>query len=146
VAANSSGGASRAPIQLTVSPAAGMSDVSPAEPVIVTASGGKLHTVAVTAGGQVIDGTIDSNGLVWRSTGTLRYGQTYTVTASVLDGNGTAVDNRPGLALGGFKDSGIGSEDGLDSDKVCTRQQSLIINSAGESSDWFATAEDLRYS
>jgi acyl-CoA reductase-like NAD-dependent aldehyde dehydrogenase len=52
----------------------------------------------------------------------------------------------PASPWGGFKDSGIGSENGLDSYKAYTRQQSLIINSAGESFDWFATAEDLRYS
>ncbi|MGC1214573.1 MAG: aldehyde dehydrogenase family protein [Micromonospora sp.] len=52
----------------------------------------------------------------------------------------------PASPWGGFKDSGIGSENGLDSYKAYTRQQSLVINSTRESFDWFATVEDLRYS
>jgi len=52
----------------------------------------------------------------------------------------------PASPWGGVKDSGLGSENGLDSYKAYTRQQSLVINSARQSFDWFATDEDLRYS
>jgi phenylacetaldehyde dehydrogenase len=52
----------------------------------------------------------------------------------------------PASPWGGWKDSGIGSENGLESYRAYTRQQSVVINSAGEPFDWFATDEDLRYS
>jgi len=52
----------------------------------------------------------------------------------------------PASPWGGFKESGIGSENGLDAYKSYTRQQSLVINSSGQPFDWFATADDLRYS
>ena len=52
----------------------------------------------------------------------------------------------PASPWGGWKDSGIGSENGLDAYRSYTRNQSVVINSAGEPFDWFATDEDLRYS
>ncbi len=82
---------SAAPIQLTVSPAADATNVSPTEPVVVTATGGKLQSVTVAAGGKTVDGSLDANGQTWRSSGTLSYGQTYTVTASLVDSTGAPV-------------------------------------------------------
>jgi phenylacetaldehyde dehydrogenase len=52
----------------------------------------------------------------------------------------------PASPWGGTKHSGIGSENGLDAYRAYTRQQSLVINSADEPFDWFATVDDLRYS
>lgn len=52
----------------------------------------------------------------------------------------------PASPWGGFKESGIGSENGLDAYRGYTQQQSLIINTAEETFDWFATSDDLRYS
>ena len=52
----------------------------------------------------------------------------------------------PSSPWGGAKDSGIGSENGLESYRAYTRQQSVVINSADEPFDWFASADDLRYS
>ncbi|MCU1614559.1 MAG: hypothetical protein JWO98_2099 [Frankiales bacterium] len=52
----------------------------------------------------------------------------------------------PASPWGGAKDSGIGSENGLDSYRAYTRQQSVVINSADETFDWFASADELRYS
>ena len=52
----------------------------------------------------------------------------------------------PASPWGGFKDSGLGSENGLDAYHACTRRQSLIINTSDSPFDWFATADDLRYS
>lgn len=52
----------------------------------------------------------------------------------------------PASPWGGFKDSGIGSENGLEAFRAYTRQQSLIINACDAPFDWFATVEDLRYS
>jgi phenylacetaldehyde dehydrogenase len=52
----------------------------------------------------------------------------------------------PSSPWGGSKDSGIGSENGLDAYRGYTRPKSVIINSASQPFDWYATAEDLRYS
>jgi len=52
----------------------------------------------------------------------------------------------PASPWGGSKDSGIGSENGLDAYHGYTRPQSLIINASEAPFDWFATVDDLRYS
>lgn len=52
----------------------------------------------------------------------------------------------PASPWGGFKDSGLGSENGLDAYNACTKKQSLIINTSDSHFDWFASVEDLRYS
>jgi acyl-CoA reductase-like NAD-dependent aldehyde dehydrogenase len=52
----------------------------------------------------------------------------------------------PASPWGGFKDSGIGSENGIEAFRDYTRQQSLVINASGADFDWFGTVEDLRYS
>jgi phenylacetaldehyde dehydrogenase len=52
----------------------------------------------------------------------------------------------PASPWGGSKDSGIGSENGWEAYRNYTRPKSVIFNSAAESTDWFATTEDLRYS
>lgn len=52
----------------------------------------------------------------------------------------------PASPWGGFKDSGIGSENGLDSYRAYTHAQSVIINTADTPFDWFGSVEDLRYS
>ncbi|MFI5895899.1 Ig-like domain-containing protein [Actinoplanes sp. NPDC051513] len=79
------------PIQLTVSPAADADDVSPAEPVVVSLAGGNLQSVKVASGGTTVGGEVQSDG-TWRSTGTLAYGKTYKVTASIVDSTGAAVE------------------------------------------------------
>lgn len=52
----------------------------------------------------------------------------------------------PSSPWGGFKDSGIGSENGIEAFHAYTRQQSLVINTSDAEFDWFGTVEDLRYS
>jgi phenylacetaldehyde dehydrogenase len=52
----------------------------------------------------------------------------------------------PASPWGGFKDSGIGSENGVDAFRAYTRQQSVVINASNAQFDWFASVEDLRYS
>jgi lipoprotein-anchoring transpeptidase ErfK/SrfK len=79
------------PIQLTVSPKAGATKVSPTDSVTVAADGGKLQSVTVTAGGKKVSGSMQSDGVTWRSSGNLGYGKTYKVTASVLDSTGAPV-------------------------------------------------------
>src|SRR4051794_41596250 len=81
---------SAAALQLTVPPAAGAANVSPAKPVVVAVSGGKLQSVTVTAGKDKVSGAVQSDG-TWKSTDDLAYGKTYRVTASILDGAGAPV-------------------------------------------------------
>ena len=52
----------------------------------------------------------------------------------------------PASPWGGFKDSGLGSENGLEAFDAYTRPKSLIVNSARTGFDWFATVDELRYS
>ncbi len=52
----------------------------------------------------------------------------------------------PASPWGGFKDSGIGSENGVEAFRSYTQQQSLIINTAVDDFDWFGTVAELRYS
>lgn len=52
----------------------------------------------------------------------------------------------PSSPWGGAKDSGIGSENGLDAFRAYTRQKSLVVNTSDEPFDWYATTQDLRYS
>lgn len=52
----------------------------------------------------------------------------------------------PSSPWGGFKESGLGSENGLEAYRSYTRQQSLIINATDKDFDWFSTVDDLRYS
>ena len=52
----------------------------------------------------------------------------------------------PASPWGGSKDSGIGSENGIDAYRGYTRPKSVIVNTANEPFDWYATTEELRYS
>jgi lipoprotein-anchoring transpeptidase ErfK/SrfK len=79
------------PIALTVSPAAGKTGVLPTEPIVVSLDGGKLRSVKVVAGTTTVDGSVHDDG-TWKSTGTLAYGKTYKVTASIEDSTGAAVE------------------------------------------------------
>jgi lipoprotein-anchoring transpeptidase ErfK/SrfK len=83
---------SAAPIILTVSPAAGAAHVSPTDPVTVSVEGGTLKSVTVVSGNKSISGAAQSDGMSWRSTGTMAYGKTYKVTASILDSTGAQVE------------------------------------------------------
>ncbi|HET7668688.1 MAG TPA: aldehyde dehydrogenase family protein, partial [Mycobacterium sp.] len=52
----------------------------------------------------------------------------------------------PASPWGGYKDSGIGSENGIEAFRAYTRQQSLIVNTSSDDFDWFGTVADVRYS
>jgi len=79
-----------AAITLNVSPAAGKADVSPLDPVLVSVEGGTLQSVTVAAGGKKVGGKVQSDGS-WKSSGTMAYSKTYTVTASIKDSTGATV-------------------------------------------------------
>lgn len=52
----------------------------------------------------------------------------------------------PASPWGGSKDSGIGSENGIEAYRGYTRQKSVLINSSDDHFDWFGSQDDLRYS
>lgn len=53
----------------------------------------------------------------------------------------------PASPWGGFKDSGVGKENGIVAYQACTRTQSVIINTSDEPFDWFADdTTEKRYS
>ena len=79
------------PVSLTVTPKAGAAKVSPLETITVAADGGKLDSVTVAAGGSKVAGEMQSDGVTWKTTGTLAYGKTYKVTASIVDSAGAKV-------------------------------------------------------
>ena len=80
---------SRPPVTVTFAPAAAATGVVPGQPVVVTADGGTLQSVTVTAGKSTLAGALDTDQRTWRSTGDLAYGQTYTITAVLADPSGT---------------------------------------------------------
>jgi lipoprotein-anchoring transpeptidase ErfK/SrfK len=80
------------PVTFTVTPVADATNVSPADPVVVAVTGGTLTTVNLASGGKAVPGALDADGRTWRSTGPMAYGVTYTVTASIADATGSAVE------------------------------------------------------
>ena len=52
----------------------------------------------------------------------------------------------PASPWGGAKDSGLGSENGLEAFHGYTRPQSIVVNTSPQPFDWFATVDDVRYS
>lgn len=52
----------------------------------------------------------------------------------------------PSSPWGGAKDSGLGSENGLEAYHAYTRPRSVVINTSAAPFDWFATTADMRYS
>ena len=80
-----------APFSLTTSVPPGAVDVAPAEPLVVSATGGQLTSVTVT---PALSGTLDPTGTRWTSA-TLAYGTEYRVQAVGVDqdgGPGTPLD------------------------------------------------------
>jgi lipoprotein-anchoring transpeptidase ErfK/SrfK len=74
---------------VTIEPAHGTANYSPAQPVVVTAVNGTLKQVSVTSGGKTVAGALDATQVTWTSTGPLSYGKSYQVqvTAVGVDGN-----------------------------------------------------------
>jgi lipoprotein-anchoring transpeptidase ErfK/SrfK len=75
------------PVRLSVTPANGNTDVSPAKPIVVSAADGTLQSVTVIAGKAKIDGALQDDG-TWRSTEDLAYGRKYMVTVVATDSAG----------------------------------------------------------
>ncbi|MEV4343603.1 Ig-like domain-containing protein [Actinoplanes sp. NPDC049596] len=70
-----------APLRLT----APSGQISPADPVVIKVDGGTLQSVSG------LPGTVQADGVTWRSSGPLAYDKTYKLTAHLLDSLGAAV-------------------------------------------------------
>jgi hypothetical protein len=80
------------PVEVTVTPATGAANVSPADPVVVAATGGTVQSVKVTAGKTEVAGEVQSDG-TWRSTDDLAYGKSYKVVTTTTDGQGATAEH-----------------------------------------------------
>ncbi|MCW3814014.1 Ig-like domain-containing protein [Micromonospora sp. DR5-3] len=80
-------------VRVTVTPAADATKVSPLEHVVVAAEGGTIKGVSVATGGKSVAGKLGDD-QIWRSTGKLAYGKTYTVTVTAADSAGTVTEHR----------------------------------------------------
>ena len=81
-----------------VQPGQGATGVAPADPVVVTAAGGKLSdVVVVSSDGGKLRGTFDADHQRWQSVGKLAFGATYRVTAAAAN-----VDGKPTTAATSF--------------------------------------------
>jgi len=76
----------------TFQPAHGTANFAPVTPVVVTAVNGTLKDVTVTAGTRSVAGTLDAAQTTWTSTGTLAYGKSYQVKATVVGTDGSPVE------------------------------------------------------
>lgn len=78
---------------LSVTPSGGATNVSPAEPVVVTASDATIDSVAITnSAGKPVAGALDAGKTTWRSTEPLGYDRSYTVTAKATGAAGNSLE------------------------------------------------------
>lgn len=76
---------------ITLQPESATSDVSPAEPVVVTAAGGTLQSVTLTnAKGRELAGELSSDRTTWTATDPLKVSAHYRVLADAVDDDGRA--------------------------------------------------------
>ncbi len=73
--------------ELKVTPGNGSRGIAPSAGITVTAKG-KVTNVTVRTSGDAVSGTLSNDGATWHSTGHLDVSQTYTVTATGVDGKG----------------------------------------------------------
>ncbi|MEU4162302.1 Ig-like domain-containing protein [Actinoplanes sp. NPDC026670] len=75
------------PARVAMTPVSGTKDVSPANPIVVTAEEGTLKSVTVTSGKTKVAGAIQADG-TWKSDDELDYGKSYKVVATAADSKG----------------------------------------------------------
>jgi lipoprotein-anchoring transpeptidase ErfK/SrfK len=81
----------RPPARLAVVPPDGTEDVSPVQPVVVTAQAGRLTSVAVrNAEGKAVRGALSADRTKWTSAEPLGYDKTYSVDAGATNADGRA--------------------------------------------------------
>jgi lipoprotein-anchoring transpeptidase ErfK/SrfK len=74
------------PAVVTISAAAGATNVSPVQPIKVAVAGGALNKVSLTnQAGLVVKGTLAPGGSSWSSVEPLGYGKTYSLSATAVN-------------------------------------------------------------
>lgn len=87
------------PATVAVVPAADTQGVAPLTPVTVTATGGMVGSVSVTApDGSSVPGTLAADGATWTSNAPLAYATTYTVSATASNSAGQATTTQSTFA------------------------------------------------
>ena len=76
---------------LSITPASGSANVSPARGITVTSTQGKISGVTVTTSGEPVSGTMNAARTAWHSTWALNVSQSYTVTARATGTSGQTV-------------------------------------------------------
>jgi lipoprotein-anchoring transpeptidase ErfK/SrfK len=82
---------SAAGMRLSITPASGARQVSPARGITVNAAGGKLSSVTVQAVGEQVTGALNAARTRWHSSWALGTSARYTVTARAVSQSGQAV-------------------------------------------------------
>jgi lipoprotein-anchoring transpeptidase ErfK/SrfK len=77
--------------RLSISPGNGGRHADPSKGVTVTATGGKIQSVAVTAGHASVAGALNAAHTTWQSTWALQPATSYTVRATAVDSAGKTV-------------------------------------------------------
>jgi lipoprotein-anchoring transpeptidase ErfK/SrfK len=90
VPAGHASSASAAGTQLSITPA-NSHHASPAKGITVTAAGGKISHITVTAGHATLSGTLNGAGTVWHSTWALQPSHSYTIHATAVDSTGKTI-------------------------------------------------------
>jgi lipoprotein-anchoring transpeptidase ErfK/SrfK len=84
--ASSSGATGASNVNVTITPQESATKVRLDQPIQVVVTNGKLAKVEVSsAGGDAVEGTLDTTGSSWQSTDPLAADTTYTVTARIMD-------------------------------------------------------------
>ncbi len=90
-ASGSQSSAAAASVQLSITPGNGTQHVDPGKGVTVTAAGGKIQTVTVTAGHASVGGSLNAAHTTWQSSWALQPSTRYTVHATAVNTSGHTV-------------------------------------------------------
>ncbi len=92
--ASRGGDGSASGVRLSITPAAGRTDVRPNRRITVRAAEGRIDEVVARAGGRRVSGKLNAAGTVWHSTWALGVSRRYTVTATATGRSGEPVTRR----------------------------------------------------
>ena len=76
---------------LKITPSNGSRGVDPSAGISVTALAGKVTNVTVRTSGDAVSGSLSHGGKTWHSTRQLNVSQSYTVTATAIEGSGDKI-------------------------------------------------------
>lgn len=84
--AGAGSGASTSSVEVTFTPSDGATNISPTDPVTVTATGGTIQSVVMTnPDGKQVKGALAEDTLSWKTAEPLGYDKTYTINVEAVD-------------------------------------------------------------